>query len=199
MRKREEARQNDVSQDETRKSGLSKKRIIAIYGTVDGKCEKRIILALKALNKESCYKKILLFINSTGGEADSGSHIAEAIRASKAPVYGIVIWSACSAAFDVLQACKKRIACSNKSIIMCHGVTLDDIRVDQVDRDKMIKKTEEEHAHCLRLVVARSCGKITFEELRELSRKEENISACRARRLGLLDRVMYKKKKKGKK
>lgn len=199
MRKGTKSIDSNASHGDPSGRVLSKKRRICLFGKVDEACAKRVIEELKAYNKENCHKKISLFINSVGGEDSSGYRIAKAIRASKASVHGIVIWSACSAAFDVLQACKKRIACSNKSIVMCHGVSLDSIRIDQPDRDDIIKKTEEEHDHWLRLVVARSGGKITLEKLRKLSQKEENIHACRARRLGLLDRVAYKKKKKSKK
>lgn len=199
MRKGAKSIDDNASQGDMLGRVRSKKRRVCLFGKVDEACAKRVIEELKAYNKENCHKKIFLFINSTGGDDDAGYRIAKAICVLKAPVYGIVIWSACSAAFDVLQACKKRIACNNKSIVMCHGVALDDIRIDQVDRDEMIKKAEDEHDYYLCLVVARSNGKITLEELRKLSQKEENIYACRARHLGLLDRVVYKKKKKSKK
>lgn len=199
MRKGTKSIDDNASTDDMLGHGLPKKRRICLFGDVNEACEKKIIEALEAFNKENSRKKILLYIKSLGGVHESGVHIAEAIRASNVPVYGIVIASARSAAFDVLQACKKRIACSNKAVIMCHAPDLSDVRVDQTDRDEVIKKRKEEHDNFLRRVVARTGGKLSFENMRDLSIKEEDISACRARRLGLLDRVLYKKKKKSKK
>lgn len=196
MRKKNKTKHGGVSQNNTQSHVLLKKRRVSLFGDVNEVCEKRVIEALEIFNKENSHKKILLFINSIGGLHESGSNIAKAIRASKAPVYGIVIWSACSAAFDVLQACKKRIACNKNSLIMCHAPSLDGLRVDQLDRDEAIKKMEEEHNDFLYCVVARSDGKLSFEKMRELSIQEVNIHARQARRLGLLDRVMNKKKKK---
>ena len=82
---------------------------------------------------------------------------------------------------------------------MCQAPDLADIRVDQTDRDEIIKKREKAHDDFLRLVVARSRGRLSLKEMHDLSKKEVDIPACHARRLGLLDRVCYKKKKKVKK
>lgn len=193
MRKGTKSIDGNASRGDTHGRGLSKKRKINILGDIDKKCEQEVIKTLRMLNKESNSKNIYLFIDSLGGEYDSGCRIAKEVRASKAPVYGIAMWQVCSAAFLVFQECKKRIACTAMSTFMCHAPDLADVRVDQVNRDKIIKKREKEHDNFLRQVIARSDGKLSLEKMHDLSAKEEDISACRALRLGLLDQVMYKK------
>jgi ATP-dependent protease ClpP protease subunit len=195
MSRGDKATNDGASQDNTSNSILSTKRSILLSGEVNEACEKRVTESLERFNKENKHKKILLFINSRGGDYDSCMRIVEAIRASVAPVHGVVIWGACSAAFYILQVCKKRIAYSKKAVLMCHAPTLADVRADQTDRDIVIKKTEKAHRKFLRLVAERSYGKISFKKMCTLSRNEENISAYVARRLGLLDLVCRKRKK----
>ncbi|MBI5005131.1 MAG: ATP-dependent Clp protease proteolytic subunit [Candidatus Lloydbacteria bacterium] len=190
MRKKHRAKHGGASHGGTWGSILSEKRRISLFGDVNKKCAYNIIKALRVFNEESESKKIYLFIDSLGGYSDSGHRIAEAIRASKAPVYGIVMWAACSVAFEILQVCKKRIASHKGAEVMCHGPDLADIQVDEADRDTKIKKREEEHTDFLRQIVARSKGKLSFEMMCGLSRKEEDILAPRALQLGLLDQVM---------
>ncbi|MBI5004772.1 MAG: ATP-dependent Clp protease proteolytic subunit [Candidatus Lloydbacteria bacterium] len=194
MRKGKKIKDDNASRGDPSGRVLSKKRKITILGDIDKKREQEVIKTLRAFNKESDSKNIYLFIDSLGGEYDSGCRIAKEVRVSKAPVYGIVMWQACSAAFHILQACKKRIACTAMSTVMCHAPDLSDVRVDQANRDKIIKKREKEHDDFLSSVVARSDGKLSLEKIHDLSTKEEDVSACRALRLGLLDQVMYKKK-----
>jgi len=197
MSQMDKAVNDGASRHNISNSVLSTNRSIRIFGKIDEACEQRVAEALERFNKESSRKKISLFINSRGGFYDSGINIVETIQSSTAPVHGVVIQSACSSAFYVLQACKKRIAYSNKAVLMCHAPDLADVRVDQTDRDAVIKKTEKAHRKFLRLVAKRSDGKISFKKMSTLSRNEGDISAYRARRLGLLD-LVYRNKIKNK-
>lgn len=69
----------------------------------------KLFFEILRLNRQS-NQPIKLFIDSAGGELNGFRILANGIKSSKAPVIGVVIGNAHSAAALILQCCHKRIA-----------------------------------------------------------------------------------------
>jgi ATP-dependent protease ClpP protease subunit len=83
-----------------------------------------IMTQIKALNIKSTQRPIKLLINSPGGDADALRTVLNAIKASIAPIDGIVVGRAYSAAALMLQACRTRYALPF-SVFMVHDPGVD--------------------------------------------------------------------------
>jgi ATP-dependent Clp protease protease subunit len=84
--------------------GLMKSRTILFTDGVDAKLAARITAQLLILDQQDPKKPIRMFINSPGGQADSGFAIYDTVRFIRAPVQMIVAGMAASAAAIVLAA-----------------------------------------------------------------------------------------------
>jgi ATP-dependent protease ClpP protease subunit len=107
---------------------LLAKRQIPLIGSIDDEMQERISIHILHLNAISC-QKITLFIDSYGGIIGPGEGIQDSISVSEAPIEGVVIKVAASAAFSALQACARRKAYPHASL-MFHAPSTPNLNVD---------------------------------------------------------------------
>ncbi len=174
---------------------LLSERAILINGMLEVEKAVRWLFLIRALNQDDQKRPITLFINSDGGETQALYVLMRAIRASHAPIYGVVTHHANSAAALLLQLCAKRYALPTASV-MFHQVRY---RSDTMSQSFTLKarkgifqqmqtifrllKNEQEFLDTL--VCARSG--LSVEELREID--DMRIDAQEAKRLNLIDDI----------
>ncbi len=172
-----------------------KKRCVILFDDIDQEQYRvlaKCILYLRAQNS----RPIRLLINSAGGDVEPAVQLCDVIKARNpwnqsiakhiAPVDGVVIGIAHSAAFDILQNCRKRLAWS-RSTLLLHAADFGDKRVDDPQVNQYIQEKRREHEEVLRLIAFRS--KQTIEILRRWSQEERIFNAKEAKELGLIDKV----------
>ena len=100
--------------------GLIKSRTVMLTDGIDAKLATRVTAQLLLLDQQDAEKPIRMFINSPGGQVDSGFAIYDMIRFVRAPVKAIVAGMAASAAALILVAPKKenRFALPNARILI---------------------------------------------------------------------------------
>lgn len=109
--------------DDLHEYGLDvQKRTVYLDGEITLELAVRTIKNISVLERLSKEDPITLLINSEGGDMVQGFAIIDAIRLCGAPIYGIVCGTAESAAFIILQACSRRTATLN-STLMTHAGT----------------------------------------------------------------------------
>lgn len=164
-------------------------RTILLLDEVNGESQTRITQAILGLNLVGV-EPITLFIDSTGGEGRSSDWIVDAIRCSKAPVNGIVVGTAYSASFWILQNCYRRIAYPHARI-MTHGFRFASLRTDQANFRQIIREAKEQHAKILELTSRRT--RLPIKVWRRWSRQEKSFSAQEALALNLIDEIVQPK------
>ncbi len=165
------------------------RRQVLCANKINGDSQEQItqaILGLNLLNKE----QITLIIDSTGGDVFPGHWIADAVSCSEAPVHGLVVGCAYSAAFWVLQNCRWRV-CYPHAKLMCHGSDLGRIRCDQPDFQEQVEKIIRAHQNKLKFLVRRTHQPL--KRWQEWSRTEHCFSAQEALGLGIIDEIIKPK------
>ena len=120
---------------------LTQQRQILMLGEVNSQMQEMVCTTLLLLNAQS-EALITLCFDSGGGSLLLAMYIYDAIKHSKAPVHGLVTVTAQSAAFDVLQACTRRLAYPNATL-MTHSVEIR-VRVNRPDFDEHVRKMREQ-------------------------------------------------------
>lgn len=98
---------------------LLKDRIILLNADISDNVIEKVVLPMMALSKKNL-KPIKILINSSGGDIEAGQMVVDAILTCPAPVVGIAMGKAMSAAFDIFLACDKRIVYPN-TVLMAHS------------------------------------------------------------------------------
>lgn len=104
-----------------RQEEFLQKRHLVLMDEVDGEHQEYITNSIIYLNMKDESSVITLIIDSAGGGAIHGYWIADAIENSKAPIRGVVVGAAYSAAMVVLQSCHIRSAYRHAKF-MIHGI-----------------------------------------------------------------------------
>ncbi len=175
------------SRDEVR-FALLKRRQIMCAGRVDGGMQEYLCSSIAYLNAIDEQNTITLFIDSTGGNTVPAFWSMDVIADSKAPVHGVVLATAQSAAFGILQACHKRIAHAHTTL-MFHATEIP-LRCDQDQKQKMDRFLLM-HAEQITAFAKRS-GQ-TEETWRQWSKEEREFTATEAFSLGIVDEVIPSK------
>lgn len=97
---------------------LLQKEIICLKGSFTPKKIQGVIASLKRLASIPALPKIMLHINSEGGDGGAAMELYDALRRINKPVVGVVIGRAHSAAAFILQACSIRKARSSATIMI---------------------------------------------------------------------------------
>ena len=167
-----------------------KRREILIMSTVDNNLQSLAIQSIMALERIEPDAPITLIIDSQGGSIPARLHITDAIRASKAPVHGLVVGRAYSSAFMILQACVRRSAYPNADL-MYHAPDLSGVRIDSQDFLETLEASVLQHRTFIDCISLRS-GQ-TAEEWRRWSREQRVFNGVQAGELGIVDEVVVLK------
>ena len=174
---------------------LLKRRIVLLTGDITEKKVGDIKGSLVELSMASPKKNIILFINSDGGEIESGLFLYDFMTSFlKAPVIGVVGAQCVSMAPIVLQGCTKRIAAPH-SIFSFHATRIETTIVyhpSMKDRMKKIKiylaKNEQQSNKILE-----KHSKMPLSEIKRLSFVNNGdgtiFSAEEALKKGLIDEI----------
>ena len=163
-------------------------RQILWQGNIDANRQEEISASIIYLNVLDVQSPITLFIDSVGGSSEMGAYISDVIRTSKSPVHGVVIGLCGSAAFDILQACNKRIAHKNSCLIF-HSTRVKEFRIN-MNRKKAIAwldKLRVEDEQALKHLACRSGQKL--KQLKAWAEEEKKFSGTEALALNLIDEV----------
>lgn len=171
---------------------LMETRTIIISGSVDSKLADKIIKQLLVLEKKDPKKKIIIFINSPGGEVYSGFAIYDMIKMISCPVVTVVMGLAASMGSILSLAGDdgKRYAFPNAKV-MIHQPLLAGAEGQTTDLEihsKNIVKTRKEIAD----LYASVTGKGSEEILKDIDR-DHWLSAKEAVKYGLIDKIVTKR------
>ncbi len=97
---------------------LFRRRTIFIRGEIDPGMARTILMQIKVLNFKDSKRPIKILIDSEGGSIEALKTILNSIKASIAPVDGIVVGSALSAAVSILQVCRNRYSLPYSSFLV---------------------------------------------------------------------------------
>lgn len=173
---------------------LFQKRIVVLSGEMNEKTCTKAFLEIQALNLVSG-EPIMLYINSGGGDVHAMVLLANGIVSSKAEVIGVVTGRAESAAADVLQFCKKRLALPYAHLLL-HAIradhegvedaTTDDLRTHIALLTETLHEREQEDMFFNDITLTRS--RMSRVQLQEL--EDKKISAEQAKQFGLIDDII---------
>lgn len=161
-------------------------RKIVLIGRIDADAQELISAAIVTLNSTS-RDPIKLYIDSNGGELDPELYLADLIRASNAPIHGIVTGVAYSAAFALLQACQVRKGLLHSNF-MFHAPAGTTMRVDTDDLEDIINNMRLIHEEQIREYSKRS--KLSEVEWRKWSKEEKKFRAPEALEHGIIDEIV---------
>ncbi|MEK7559946.1 MAG: ATP-dependent Clp protease proteolytic subunit, partial [Patescibacteria group bacterium] len=138
---------------------------------------------------------IKLFIDSTGGELSGYRTLANGIKMSKAPITGIVISKAYSAAALLLQCCHRRIAMPHSRIFF-HKLqetlttNIKDASLNVIEETINIlfqrkKEAQEDQKEVDNIVIQKSG--LTLEQLESI--ENQHLTPEKAKELNLIDEI----------
>lgn len=169
-------------------SRLLKDRIIFVTGTVEQHMANTIIAQLLFLEKENPKADIQMFVNSYGGEIDSGLAIIDTMNFIKPDISTICVGVAASMGSAILAAGTKgkRMSLPNSSIMIHQPVggqkgQAKDIELYAVEIAKTRKKMEA--------LLAEFTGQ-TAEQISKDSDRDRWFNAVEAKEYGLIDKVV---------
>lgn len=164
-------------------------RQIPILGqTIDPGVQETVTASLLFLNTLNA-EPITLLIDCQGGYVLPVRLIIDAVEASRAPVDGLVVGVAVSAAFILLQRCRRRMAYRH-ALVMAHGPMLTAFRPDDPGSRKTMKKAVAEFEHELRFLARRTGQPV--RSWRAWCANERKFTAVEAKKLGIIDKVIGK-------
>jgi ATP-dependent Clp protease protease subunit len=159
-------------------------RKIILLGDLNQETQEKLSTAIIYLNTISS-DPIIFYIDSRGGGVHSAIHLWDTIRLSKAPLHGIVVGKALSAAFAVLQACHVRLAFPNANL-MNHGSSVS-VRIDDPEFDRIFTLFKNFDNKILDTLTER--GKASKKDNEKWSRMERYFTAMEAFEMGWIDSI----------
>ena len=190
----EEKRGHLVSTDIMSK--LVEERIIFVSGEVNQVMADAVIAQLLYLDSVDNEKPIRMYINSPGGEVDSGMAIYDTMQEINSPVHTTAVGLAASMGAMILSGGEpgKRSALPHSNI-MIHQ-PLGGGSGKQSDIEIMAKHLFECREMLEGLLIERSNGKLTPENIKENTEKDNYMRPAQAVELGIIDFVVDKSQKK---
>jgi ATP-dependent Clp protease protease subunit len=173
-------------------SRLLKERIIFLGEDVNEHTASLIVAQMLFLEAEDPKKDIKLYVNSPGGSVYDGLAIYDTMQHLKCDVatYGMGL-QASMGAFLLSSGTKgKRFLLPNATVMIHQPSTgtkgkISDIEIDFKEGLRLKKRLTE--------ILAKNCGK-TYEQLEKDQDRDYWLSAEEARKYGLVDEVIGKKK-----
>ena len=173
-------------------------REIFLEGKMDRKKCATLFFQILRLNKKN-NEPIKMFVDSNGGEIDGFRIVANAVKTSSAPITGIVIGKAHSAAALLLECCHKRVMLPNSRLLFHPLQSKAQASVNGYDVHTNIRiaikgllqqrKFSRQHQEELDKIVLDRSG-ISKEKLMSIEEKE--LAPKEALELNLVDEIVEK-------
>ncbi len=165
-------------------------RLVVLRGEIDREKQEAVSMAIELLDLQG-RDPILLRIDSKGGDFYRGLYIAQNICFARSPVFGLVVGSARSSAFNVLQSCDRRLAYPMTDL-MFHGPA-SDMPLDDPNWLTDEKRTGREWQTLQKSLASRSRQPLKL--IRRWSSSSRHFSAEEALKLGFIDEILVPPKK----
>lgn len=171
-------------------SKLVDERIIFVTGEVNQEMATVIIAQLLYLDAIDNTKEISLYINSPGGEVDSGLAIYDTMQIIKSPVKTIAVGLAASMGAMILSGGEpgKRCALPHANIMIHQplGGSKGQETEMRIAYEQMFKCRETLEG----LLIEKSNGKLTKENIRDYTERDTYLTPKRAIELGVIDEII---------
>ena len=177
---------NDLLSNSSMSNELEESRIVSLIGPVETNMADAIMKQLMIFNKKNKNKPINLYINSPGGEVDSGFEIIDTMKMIEAPVYTVATGLCASMASLILSAGDKRAAFPH-SRIMIHQVSAG-YQGKAAEIESSANETLRRNKESLGFLAA-NCGK-TYEELKKDCVADMWLTPEKALQYGVIDFIM---------
>jgi ATP-dependent Clp protease protease subunit len=189
-------RSQESPEGEKKKSGmqppalrlLMRQRTIIVAKPVDRTLMERVTSSLLVLDGRSPQKLITLFVNSPGGDADSGFAIYDAMRFVKAPLRTICSGLAASAAVPIFLGGRKGMRfCWPNSRVLLHQPSMQTMGAasDIEITSREIERVREKYNKIVEEETGRAMTKVRTDTNRDFW-----LTAAEAVEYGLVDRIV---------
>jgi ATP-dependent Clp protease, protease subunit len=138
------------------------------------------------LELEHEHDKLIIYLNSPGGNVRTALSIYDLIKSSKANVVGVNMGTCYSAANIVLQACIKRYALPHASF-MIHAGSSELPETPYTEFPAAVRLDKHEMQLADSLTMARATN---VPALKRLYKRGEYFSSAKAKELGLIDDIL---------
>lgn len=173
---------------------LQDRRCILVGEEIDGRLCEKLRTRLLRLSLESS-DPIRVIIDSIGGSAYDGFHLADMLTAIPVRTVGIAAGNCHSVALAVLQGCTERVSLRHTHFLIHSATICYFLGPDKRQNDRNIRDVTRHRAEAQRsmerILLARS--RLTRAELRKIIRAGDidqvELSADRLLKLGLIDRI----------
>jgi ATP-dependent Clp protease protease subunit len=169
---------------------LLEQGILNIEGLIDPEMAEYVRNSLTILLSKGA-PDITLLITSDGGCGSCALDIYDMLRLYPGKVTGKVIAFAGSSAMVILQGCDDRQAAQHARLLVHNGITRDvtfDVIQSKKERTRLRKRMDEQNNRVL--AVWEKHSSLSWKKLRALCKKDEDIYAHTAKKLGLIDVVI---------
>lgn len=171
-------------------SKLVDERIVFVTGEVNQEMATVVIAQLLYLDSIDNTKEISLYINSPGGEVDSGLAIYDTMQIIKSPVKTIAVGLAASMGAMILSggADGKRCALPHANI-MIHQ-PLGGAKGQQTEIEIAALHIKQCRETLESLLIEKSNGKLTNENIKENTERDNYLTPKAALELGIIDEII---------
>lgn len=167
---------------------LVKERILYMRGEVNQNVADTIAAQMMYLNSQSTTDPITLYINSPGGVVTDGLVMFDMMRYIKAPVHTVGTGMCASMGAFLLSAGDYRVAMPNCRI-MYHkisGGAQGNVQDVEIQLDEMVKINKKLND----FIASFSSGKLSPEQMSDLTKRDKYMTPDEAINYGLLDKVL---------
>jgi ATP-dependent Clp protease protease subunit len=170
-------------------SRLVKDRVLYLDCEIDQEMTSQITSLLFLLDREDSDKKISLWINSPGGDAQGFFAIYDMINRIKAPVQTVCIGEACSASAILLASGTPGMRYAMPSArVMIHQIQVENMGGSNAEIEINTKELKEVQEY-LTEILARHTGH-TKAKIKRDTKMDKWFSACGAVDYGLVDKIL---------
>lgn len=175
-------------------SRLLRERIVFLAGPIDDNVSNIVIAQLLFLEAEDSKKDITLYINSPGGQIQSGLAIVDAMNHIKPDVATVCVGMAASMGATILSQGKKgkRLALPNAEVMIHQPLTGVEGQASDIEiTAKHIMRLKEK----LTKMMADATGQ-TYAKVEKDKDRDYWMSADEAKKYGIIDQVLKPKNSK---
>lgn len=171
-------------------SKLVDERIIFVTGEVNQEMATVVIAQLLYLDSVDNTKEISLYINSPGGEVDSGMAIYDTMQIIKSPVRTIAVGLAASMGAMILSGGASGMRCAlPHANIMIHQ-PLGGSRGQETEMRIAYEQIKKCREMLESLLIERSNGKLTPENITGYTERDNYLTPSDAINLGIIDEII---------
>ena len=171
-------------------SKLVDERIIFVTGEVNQEMATVVIAQLLYLDAVDNSKEISVYINSPGGEVDSGLAIYDTMQIIKSPVKTIAVGLAASMGAIILSGgAEGRRQALPHANIMIHQ-PLGGAKGQQTEIEIAAAHIKQCRETLEGLLIKKSCGKLTEKNIKENTERDNYLTPEQALNLGIIDEII---------